>query len=267
MKHLILAALMMIPVYSFAAEGTSVRGGGNSVGKELFDDYEQSGVRELKPKEVLAIVAPIFKQVDKKLASTTKNRWGLGYYSQYSSLDGYGDFLEKLSQGLEGIKWYLDPKPLDQKNECQNQTVLSLKKVVRACQSNLAVRIDRKFFEENKDFQAPLILHELLVYFQLNLYNSQITDEGVREASRALRDANLSNADLADTLQRTGFGSYSPEPTAKEKREAELATKRFNAACARDPQYSCRCPGYQKSGVFIFLLGTVGQSEKDKYCY
>jgi len=112
--------------------------------------------------------------------------------------------------------------------------------------------------------QAALVLHELLTWIKLH-YDGTITDEAIRDANRALRDASISNEDLVETLKRDGFGSYSPEPTAQQKREGELATQRFNAKCAKDPQSSCSCPGYRKTGVFIWGLGTVGQSEQEKH--
>src|SRR5688500_20025644 len=121
------------------------------------------------------------------------------YYNPYGELINK-ELMEMLTYVFYGIKWYLEPKELKQSGRCQNQTVLSVKKVVRACQSELAVRIDKKFFLENPDVQVALILHELLVYVQLNKFNSAITDEGVREASRALRDPNISQADLKETL-------------------------------------------------------------------
>jgi hypothetical protein len=260
MKNLFLAALLLIPISSFAVEGTSVRGGGNSVGDKLYDDYEQQGVRQLTSKQVLAIVKPYFQKIEKKIPGTSPGRWGVDTYSEYGP-SGSEDFLELLSYGLDGIKWYLDPKPLDQKGRCQNETVLAVQKVVRACQSDLAVRIDRTFFEGNPDVQAPLILHELLVWIQLHKYASEISDEGVRETSRALRNDSLPQSELQETLKRTGFGYYT---TAEEKRASEISNRRFAAACAKDPQYSCSCPGYQKSGTFIFLIGRVGDSEKDK---
>jgi hypothetical protein len=259
MKTLILASMMILSLPAFA-EGVSVRGGANSVGDELYDDYEQEGVRQLSPEQVLAIVKPLFLKIEKKIPGQVKGNWGVDSYNPYGP-NGSEDFLELLSYGISGIKWYLDPKPLKQYGRCQNQTVLAVKKVVRACQSDLAVRIDRAFFEQNPDVQAPLILHELLTWIKLHKYESEITDEGVREASRALRDDSMPQAELQDVLQRTGFGTYA---TAEDQKQSELNQGRFQAACAKDPQYSCNCPGYQKSGVFIWGLGRVGDSDRDK---
>jgi hypothetical protein len=263
MKTLMLATLMILSVPAFANEGVSVRGGANSVGGQLYDDYEQDGVKQLTSKEVFAYVKPIFQRVDKMLAVNNHGNYGPDTYNQYGP-SGSEDFLELLSYGLDGIKWYLDPKPLDQKGRCQNHTVLSVQKVVRACQSDLSVRIDRKFFEGNPDLQAALVLHELLTWVKLHQFNGGITDEGVRDANRALRDTRISNADLVSTLEKDGFGSYSAEDTAAEAKAKANATAHFNAMCAQDHQYSCSCPGYRKTGVFIWGLGVVGQSEKEK---
>ncbi|MGZ6359137.1 MAG: hypothetical protein ACXWP1_08295, partial [Bdellovibrionota bacterium] len=220
----------------------------------------QEGVRQLSPQQVMAIVKPLFLKIEKKIPGRTPGNWGVDVYNPYGP-SGSEDFLELLSYGISGIKWYLDPKPLEQHNRCQNQSVLAVQKMVRACQSDLSVRIDRAFFEGNKDLQAPLILHELLTWIKLHQYNNDISDEGIREASRALRDDSLSQAELQDTLSRTGFGSYT---TAEEVKASAAADKRYKAACAKDPQYDCGCPGYRKSGVFIWGLGVVGQSDKDK---
>ncbi|MGZ3695540.1 MAG: hypothetical protein ACXWQO_15630 [Bdellovibrionota bacterium] len=261
MKHLLLAAVCILSLPSITfAEGVSVRGGANSVGDKLYDDYEQQGVRQLTPNQVFAIIKPLFQKIEKKIPGRSKGNYGVDTYNEYGP-SGSEDFLELLSYGISGIKWYLDPKPLDQQNSCQNETVLAVQKVVRACQSDLAVRIDRGFFEGNHDVQASLILHELLTWIKLHKYASEITDEGLREVSRALRNDSMSQSDLQETLKRTGFGWYS---TAEEIRASEISSKRFAAACAKDPQYSCGCPGYQKSGTFIFLLGRVGDTEKDK---
>lgn len=257
MKTLMMMFLM-IPALAFA-EGVSVRGGANSVGDQLYDDYEQEGVKELSPKQVYAIVKPLFLKIEKKLPGDSPQDWSVEWNSEYGP-SSYESFLRKLAYGLSNIKWYLDPKPLDQKNRCQNHTVLAVQKVVRACQSDLSVRIDRGFFEGNPDVQPALVLHELLTWLKLNYY-TDVTDEGIREASRALRNDDLPQSELSETLKRIGFGWYT---TAEEKRASEIAAKKFKAACAKDPQYSCQCPGYQKSGVFIWGLGRVGDSEKDK---
>jgi hypothetical protein len=96
-----------------------------------------------------------------------------------------------------------------------NQTYLKVNLVVRACQSRLAVRIDRDYFLANPKVRGPLALHELLVYQKLRKNfsdiaspSTMITDEGVREINRMIRDPSVPAKDLRDRIREANFGDF-----------------------------------------------------------
>lgn len=215
MKFLILALALSIPSVAFCARDTGgANSAKNSQGQEkLFDDVEDEGTVELK--NVGSIVGPLLAEIKKKLP----------------------DFAADLESNIGKVDWLLEPKALQQQGECLNESVLLIEKVVRACQSKLAVRIDKKYFDEHPEDQAPLLLHELLVFIKLR--DSNITDEAVRFASRKLRDPNASAESLQSALSRAGFGRAT---TAAEISEYEALTAKTKAA---------RCLMEAASGAYL----------------
>jgi hypothetical protein len=173
-------------------EGGADAGGGNSVGEDFFDDYENQGTEVLPKEEIEALVAPYLAALKKKVP----------------------EFAEVLREGIKGTKWYLEPKELGQSGACVNQTYLKVNLVVRACQSRLAVRIDRDYFLANPKVQGPLALHELLVYQKLQKNFSgidskfAITDEGVREINRMIRDPSVPAQELRNRIREANFGDF-----------------------------------------------------------
>lgn len=211
----------------YAERGGANGGGGNAVGNELYDHVENKGVVVLKATELEAIMKPVIDNIRQK------------FYDP--------DFDKQLMAGIESRKWYLDPNPLKQSGRCLNRTVQDVKRVVVACQTGLAVRINKDFFLNNPSVRRSLITHELLVRFQ-NDYNEQlredinrnngwtrlevvrreITDEDVRAANRALQDFSLSAAELNDVLRETQFAE---ETTREEKRAEEKRRQDFYRKC------------------------------------
>lgn len=141
------------------------------------------------------------------------------------------DFDWRFWSGTEDIKWYLDPNPLKQTGHCLNRTVQDVKQVVIACQTDLAVRINLAFWNANPQLRMAIVSHELLVryrsasqYFSVN----DMTDEGIREANRSLLNFNISQAELVQSLERSGLGSF----TSKEERvQSEKRVENFMRNC------------------------------------
>lgn len=180
------------PSQAILARGGADAGGGNSVGSEFFDDYENKGTQVLSQDKLRQLTQTYLDDIRSKVPL----------------------FAEKLEQGFNGVDWYLEPKPLAQNGACVNETFLKVDLVVRACQSRLAVRMDMNYFNKNPRVQGALILHELLVYLKIHhntddlMTDSLITDEGVRVVSRALRNPSLSALDLVRFLNEANFGDY-----------------------------------------------------------
>jgi hypothetical protein len=197
------------PVRAMASKGGADIGGGNSVGNELFDDYENENSEPIPLEKVEEYVKPFLRRIESKSPG----------FAQVLRGAIYGNKEDLLSPSAK--KWYLEPKPLSQSGSCVNNTILSVKRVVRACQTKIAVRLDRGFFLSHPDFQAPVILHELLVNLQLSPYRGSISDEGVREASRVLRDPASSPALVQSTLHELNFGLYR---TDEQRRQRQALT-------------------------------------------
>ncbi len=198
-----------------SARGGADAGGGNSVDGELFDDFENKDSQLLSASQVEAYVEPILDSIANKIPG----------------------FAETLRRELRGDKsnfptvtpkkWYLEPKALAQTGSCLNKTSLSVKRVVRACQTSVAIRIDKDFFLSFPAIQGPLILHELLVFQQLE--HQEITDEAVRELNRVLRSPQSSPLLIQQTLTNLGFGTY--RTSEQRKLRHALAEKAFLAHC------------------------------------
>jgi hypothetical protein len=193
-------------IYQQMAElGGADASGGNFVGDELFDDYENKGVTRLKPSEIQNTIKPVSERLEKLVPG----------------------FAKKLAEASGGVEWILDPKPLRQEGSCQNQTSLSVQKVVRACQSKIAVRIDQEFYEKSDLIRTNLNTHESLVYLALRS-GGKISEEGLREASRAIRNPHTTAAELKATLQKTGFGTFA---TYAENQQSQARIARAMALC------------------------------------
>jgi hypothetical protein len=230
------------------ALGSSVRGGGNTVGSELFDDYENSGSTVMTPEQIESYVAPYFADLEKKIPG----------------------FVVSLRRTMKNKRWYLEPKPLRQDGDCLNRSQLMVQLVVRACQSNLTVRIDQNFFVATPAIQGPLVLHELLVSLQLEGPNGGrggVTDEGVREISRLARNPNTSGDELSDSLAHVGFESYLSSSRIADIRKwvnlstCEIANDKYDKFIKGINDYSRM---HEANNLYYGLLRACGASKSKK---
>lgn len=209
--------------------GDRASGGGNTVGDQLFDDYENSGSVVILASEIADLVAPTLNDLEQKTPG----------------------FATKLREGIKGIIWYKEPKPLSQDGLCRNGADTGLTpaigQVVRACQNNLDVRIEQNFYEKNKtekpELLAGLIVHELIVYQRIHSTRLNISEEAVYMISRDVRSKSVGEQQLVNDLKTAGFGTYQTGTVSRaesEKRKyltAEL--NNLNALSLRSLQLHC----------------------------
>jgi hypothetical protein len=196
------------------AGGVAGGGGNTTIDKSgtemLFDDFENQGTDKIPAAEI------------QSLAQAQLDHLAL-------FLPG---FAVKLRDGIKGITWYKESKPLNQQGECRNGSksgiALTVQQVVRACQSNINVRIDKDWYDSKPPVLGSLIVHELLVYQRIhNNPHGLITEESILEVSREIRNTDpatmLTDLQLQDLVKRAGFGNFA----------TKAQTERFMAARKR----------------------------------
>lgn len=226
----LIAAFCLSPNLSTAApaaQGGLDAGGGNAVGGTIFDDVENDGSDVVNPAKIAALVNPLLKNLDEKLP----------------------DMAAQLRAGIKGVTWYMESKGLNQNGPCRNNTVVSVERTVVACQTKLAVRIDKTWFEANANSQGPLLVHELLVYRQLRL--KDVSDEAVREVSRQIRNPAIGAEDLKQAVKRAGFGTFLTVP---EKSYAARLRKMTKAFC-KDNNQRALTEIYEIGSAFLKQAG------------
>lgn len=183
-----------------ASAGGGDAAGGNFVEEEILDEYENKGVKELSQKEVNSIAAPALERI-KHLVP--------GFAAEF------------LAAG-RNVKWRLDPKPLNQKLEaCRNITPIEAKTTIRACQSDIEVRIDKGFYDQYPTSHIKFVVHEKLQYIRKRS-QGKISDDKVRELYRAIMSAETTPDQLKETLARTGFGSFQSSRDIENARLAKI---------------------------------------------
>lgn len=190
-----LAGLLLTTPRAALAVGPGSTGGGNTVGDQLFDDYINEGTEKIPGTKIAQLAGPILDDLSQRVPR----------------------FAAQLKEGIDGIIWYWESKPLKQDGPCANDSavVAPAKQVVRACQNLFDVRIDKGLSESEPVLLPALIIHELLVYQRLHHYQNTVTDDGLYAVSREIRNMNpqsrLRPAELIDLVRRAGFGDWSPK--------------------------------------------------------
>jgi hypothetical protein len=97
-----LLTITLLPVQSLADDGGVGTGGGNTVGHQLADDAENIGTKKIPAGDVAKLTEPFLKDLDKRVPG----------------------FAKDLRQGITGIFWYSEPKPLKQTGACVNPSMI-----------------------------------------------------------------------------------------------------------------------------------------------
>lgn len=197
------------PQQELNRDGAADAGGGNFHGKLLFDLYENEGSVELSHDQVRAFVKPYLDSLKTKVPELAKD----------------------LEEIITSKKWYLEPKALKQNGACKNASMFEFKLEVRACQSSVAVRMDKTFFQENPEVQSPLVMHELLVGLQLQNKKNKVSDEAVREMNRLLLNLKSSAEEIARFSGKENFGSHLTAEGRQSMRALFVAERK--AYCSR----------------------------------
>jgi|GEM_PF-3800148 len=188
MKTLITATLLIstLSLSAFAGGGSADTGGGNAVGNQLLDVFENEGtttVRYAQLKAYKEVVKPILENTESKIPFST----------------------ELLLSGVEGKVWLLDSKPLSRK-ACLNSSMIEVAKEVVGCQNHLEVRLYKPWYDKvNARQQAALIIHELVRGLSLsNRDYYQMSDEDVAFVTRTLLQIEqYDEGQLIDIFART----------------------------------------------------------------
>ena len=184
--------------------GSMAGGGGNTVGNELYDDYENKGTVQIPVEVIEKYAAPVLNDLDNKIPR----------------------FANDLREGISALTWYLEPKVLKQNGMCRNGAHTGLAdpidQVVRACQTDISVRIEKKWYEEKSkekpNLVADLIVHELLV--RRRGTGGNVSEDGLFRMSRAIRSRKLSAEKLLEELETTKFNTYGYRTLAIEEMES-----------------------------------------------
>ena len=224
--------------------GSMAGGGGNTVGDDLYDDYENKGTVQIPAAVIEKYAEPVLHDLDDKIPA----------------------FAEELREGIHGLIWYKEPKVLKQNGMCKNgaHTGLSapIDQVVRACQNKLDVRMEQKWYEEksksNPKLVAGLVVHELLVRKRIKYYwtKEDVSEEGLYRMSRDIRSQKLSAEKLKDELSVTGFGTYA---TFAETEWESLKNKFWKAE--NEVSMHGLCAAHQSTSLFT----SWRKVESDRY--
>lgn len=120
-------------------------GGGNAVGTELFDFYENTDANVVSIKEIIS---------QNTTLSLNLSKLNVEY-------PGIVDMLIK--DGVKDKKWIFDKKEINFNSDCKNATlVFTAEQKAVACQNKFEVRISKNWTKStNETNVAGLILHEL----------------------------------------------------------------------------------------------------------
>jgi hypothetical protein len=161
------------------ASGGISDGGGNAVGAQLFDFYENEGSYVLKTKEVIrwnSELATLFLRANYFLPNFNGTKTGLG---------------SQLLSSLKSKKWILETKPLTQRSCINDSSIQNTDQQIVGCQNFYEIRISADWLlrQANSKNQAGLIFHEVLLAWVTSLNQNQSKAESefkVRELNRLI---------------------------------------------------------------------------------
>jgi len=194
-----------------AAAGGVSDGGGNAVGLQLFDFYENEGTQKITIKELVAL-EPLTEVI---LSRLSKEILAIKYKE-------YSPFGEMLKEYLQGKAIYLESKEI-KSSGCTNQSMVATQdqKTV-GCQDDMEVRLYLPWLRTtDAQNRAGLIVHELLLGWARAEF-SNLTKEEVEQRVRILNRMIFEGENIADTLGGYGLYVYTP------------ATMKFIASAQKD---------------------------------
>lgn len=174
-------------------------GGGNAVGKTLFDFYENENSVALTHEAILNWDSPLVKvleDLDLKLPKSDRNSFGFG---------------EELRRAIRAKKWILETKQITSAG-CLNQSLVqSRKQSVVACQNEHEVRIYAPWFlnQADQQNQTALITHEALLSWARAVDRDSTKEQleyKIREINRQIY-MNITSQELKESLHNY-FSEY-----------------------------------------------------------
>ena len=213
----------LLSVLSQPAIASKDRGGGNGVGDELFDFYENRGTQVINIAEL-----PAYKNMLRQILDDLDlNLPGIKSY---------------LLEATHEIDWLIESKELSDTG-CNNSSIIKAKKTIIACQTLREVRISENWLSRaSLKSRAGLIMHELLVYQVLKKSFVESVEErsmaDIRRINRAIFSDNNFTAENIQKLFREAnletFPSFSE--LGKVQSEKDIALKKACESPDRSPK-------------------------------
>ena len=168
MINYLIAGLLSLSLNAQAARngGSADTGGGNAVGDQLLDLFENEGTTTINVTQLKAyqqVLKPLFERIEQKVPM----------------------FEKYLLARVQEKAWLMDPKPLSK--ACINESMIDVAKTPVACQTRLQVRIFEPWYKKvDLQNQAALIVHEL---FRNKALREERSDEEVNYITRIVLNA------------------------------------------------------------------------------
>jgi len=212
--NLLIAGLLSLSLNAQAASGggSADTGGGNAVGNQLLDLFENEGTTTINVTQLKAyqqVLKPLFERIEQKIPRFTEYILGRS--------------LNKT--------WLMDPKPLSK--ACINESMIDVARTPVACQTGLQVRIYETWYKKvDLKNQAALLLHE---FFRTKAQHRGRSDEEVNYITRIVLAAdNYTGNELINEIAKTGFGSLGSDSLILDV-QVYFGTL-YQANCVRKPQ-------------------------------
>lgn len=203
-------------------------GGGNAVGKTLFDFYENENSLALSEEAILnwdGLLVQTLNGLDLMLPKSDRNSFGFG---------------EELRNAIRAKKWILETKEISSAG-CLNQSLVqSENQNIVACQNDFEVRIYAPWFLNQADQknQVALITHEALLSWAREIDRNSTKEQleyKIREINRQIY-LNTGGPELKTILQELfSYRFYSTTDTQGSAEVDRIAKITISEFCAGRP--------------------------------
>jgi len=235
-----------------SSSGGADSGGGNAVGNELLDFYENNGSVRIVVEETEA-----YKKVLLPVISEIKR-------------NHFADF--ELFTFIKANKiWLLEPKVVKTEG-CQNESIIRVNAKVVACQSKNEVRISKQWFEDKKTDlknKAGLLLHELYVS---KIIGTPLNERAERErVLRMVVRMTFQPERLSDPSEKTLFSDLVKQFSGWDlipERLADAIEGHKNTLRTLSPRVQAYCKNKtenEKMSISFILQGVSDEDQNRQY--
>lgn len=186
-------------------------GGGNAVGSQLFDFYENEGSFHFKPDQIVlwnSEVLKLIQKANKFIPRLSVSGRGLG---------------EDILLSIKSKKWILESKEITGAS-CRNESLVqTLNQKIVGCQNMFEVRLSAHWLVQEADVknQAGLILHEAILSWLRDL--EKASDSSKENLEFKVREVNrLIHADLSEEDFQSEFSRIFPQYTVFTQKDIDF---------------------------------------------